>query len=75
MPRRHYGIELTKSQAERHFDKVVWKTFKTRVHVLWSGPFHVCIFCYLFLCWRVIRSTAFFAFSTRRSASSAACRA
>jgi hypothetical protein len=26
----HYGIELTKSQSERHFDKVVWKTFKTR---------------------------------------------
>jgi hypothetical protein len=41
MRRRHYGIELTKSQAERHFDKVVWKTFKTRVHVLCSGPFHV----------------------------------
>ena len=34
MRRRHYGIEFTKSQAERHFDKVVWKTFKTRVHVL-----------------------------------------
>jgi hypothetical protein len=30
MPRRHYGIEFTKSQAERHFDKVVWKTLKTR---------------------------------------------
>jgi hypothetical protein len=42
MCRRHYGIELTKSQSERHFDKVVWKTSKTRVHVLWSGPFHVC---------------------------------